>query len=197
MISLVKRICVFCGSSIGASPVYAEAARAMAIELVSRQIEIVYGGGNVGLMGILADAAMAAGGRIIGVIPRALAAREIAHTRLTELRVVDSMHERKATMADLSDGFVALPGGFGTFEELFEVVTWTQLGVHRKPFGLLNVARFYDPLIAFLDHATEERFIRPEHRALVAHDSIPAPLIERLVTFVPPLVPKWMTVDEV
>lgn len=190
------RLCVFCGSNIGASPVYAECARALAIELVSRGIEVVYGGGNVGLMGILADTVLATGGTITGVIPQGLVAREVAHAHLSRLHIVGSMHERKAMMASLADGFVAMPGGFGTFEELFEVITWTQLGVHRKPCGLLNTARFYDPLIAFLDHATEERFVRPEHRSLLLHESSPATLLDRLAAFVPPDVPKWMEMDE-
>lgn len=190
------RVCVFCGSSIGASPVYAESARAFAIELVARGIEVVYGGANVGLMGILADTVLAAGGSVTGVIPQPLVAREIAHARLTHLHIVESMHERKAMMASLADGFVALPGGFGTFEELFEAVTWTQLGVHTKPCGLLNVARFYDPLIAFLDHATDERFVHTDHRALIVHDTMPAALLDRMAAFVPPDVPKWIALDE-
>jgi uncharacterized protein (TIGR00730 family) len=192
----VVRLCVFCGANIGASPVYAESVRAFAVELVARGIEVVYGGGNVGLMGILADTVLASGGSIIGVIPEALVAREIAHARLTRLHVVASMHERKAMMASLSDGFVALPGGFGTFEEFFEVVTWTQLGVHAKPCGLLNAARFYDPLIAFLNHATDERFVRTSHRGLVLHDTAPAALLDRMTAFVPPDVPKWIALDE-
>ena len=193
----VQCLTVFCGSNAGASAVYADAARAFALELVSRGIELVYGGGNVGLMGVLADAVLAAGGRITGVIPQSLVAREIAHARLTELVVVDSMHARKAIMASRADAFVALPGGFGTFEEFFEVVTWTQLGVHAKPCGLLNVAGFYDPLIAFLDRATDERFIRPAHRDLIQHSANPRVLLDRLASFVPPTVSKWMTAEEV
>lgn len=193
----VLRVAVFCGSNSGASPVYADAARALALELVSRDISVVYGGGNVGLMGILADAVLAAGGRITGVIPQSLVAREIAHARLTELVVVESMHERKAIMASRADAFVALPGGFGTFEEFFEVVTWTQLGVHAKPCGLLNAAGFYDPLIAFLDRATAERFIRPAHRELIQHSADPRALVERLASFIPPTVSKWITAEEV
>lgn len=193
----MTRICVFCGSNIGASPAYADGARAFAIELVSRGIEVVYGGGNVGLMGILADTVLAAGGSVTGVIPQGLMAREVGHTRLTRLHVVSSMHERKAMMASLADGFVALPGGFGTFEEFFEVVTWTQLGVHGKPCGLLNVAHFYDPLIGFLNHAIDERFVRAENRALIVHDTTPAALLDRMTAWVPPDVPRWIRAAEV
>jgi uncharacterized protein (TIGR00730 family) len=193
----VKRLCVFCGSNIGDNPIYTQATRALAVELVSRDIEVVYGGGNVGLMGILADAVIAAGGRIVGVMPRALVDREIAHAHLTQLHVVDSMHERKAQMSRLADGFLALPGGFGTLDEFFEAVTWTQLGVHRKPCGLLNVARFYDPLIEFLEHATDEHFVHPEHRAIVLHDPRPAALLDRMEAFVVPDIPKWLRQDEV
>ena len=148
---MMKRLCVFCGSSVGVKPAYAEAAAAFGTLLATRGIVLVYGGGNVGLMGVIADAALAAGGEVIGVIPRALADREIAHTGVSELRVVDSMHTRKAMMADLSDAFVAMPGGVGTFEEFFEAITWTQLGLHRKACGLLNVNGFYTPLAAFID----------------------------------------------
>jgi uncharacterized protein (TIGR00730 family) len=193
----VASLAVFCGSNSGASSVYADAARTLALELVSRGITVVYGGGNVGLMGILADAVLTAGGCITGVIPQSLVAREIAHAGLTELLVVESMHERKALMALRADAFVALPGGFGTFEEFFEVVTWTQLGVHAKPCGLLNVAGFYDPLIAFLDRATDERFIKPAHRGLIQHSADPRELVEQLARFVPPVVSKWITTEEV
>jgi uncharacterized protein (TIGR00730 family) len=155
-----------------------------------------FGGGQVGLMGILADAALEAGGEVIGVIPHALAAREVAHQRLTTLHVVDSMHERKALMAQLSDAFVALPGGFGTYEEFFEVVTWTQLGVHRKPCGLLNVAGFFDPLVQFVDAAVNEQFIRPAHRAAVLVHDDPARLLEQLSAVTLPEVPRWMDLKE-
>jgi uncharacterized protein (TIGR00730 family) len=192
----VNRLCVFCGSNIGASPIYTHATRALTIELVARGVEVVYGGGNVGLMGILADAVLAAGGRVVGVMPRPLVAREIAHAHLSHLHVVDSMHERKALMTELADGFLALPGGFGTLEEFFEVVTWTQLGVHAKPCGLLNVNGFFDPLIEFLDHATDERFIRAEHRDLIIHDPRPAALLDRMEAFVVPDLPKWLRQDE-
>jgi uncharacterized protein (TIGR00730 family) len=149
------RLCVFCGSSTGRHPAFADAAQVLATELARRNIEIVYGGGNIGLMGVVADAALAAGGRVIGVIPEGLVARELAHPGVSALHVVASMHERKALMADLSDGFIALPGGFGTLEEFCEVVTWTQLGIHQKPCGLLNVEGYYDGLLAFFAHALQ------------------------------------------
>jgi uncharacterized protein (TIGR00730 family) len=192
----MRRVCVFCGSSVGASPAYAEAARVMGRALVARGCSLVYGGGHVGLMGVLADAVLAAGGEVTGVIPHALNAREIAHAGLTELHVVDSMHERKAMMAAMSDAFIAMPGGFGTYEEFFEAVTWTQLGVHKKPCGLLNVAGFYDPVIAFLDRAVRESFIRPEHRAAVVVDPAPAALLDALERLTLPDVPKWIGLAE-
>jgi uncharacterized protein (TIGR00730 family) len=176
----VERICVFCGSNRGSRPAYAEAARRMGTELARRRLGLVYGGGRVGLMGILADAALAAGGEVTGVIPEALLAWEVAHASLTDLQVVASMHERKARMADLSDAFVALPGGFGTLEEFCEVLTWSQLGLHRKLCGLVNVDGYYDPLLALLDHAVTERFVRPEHRALVLEASEPERLLDLL-----------------
>lgn len=186
------RLCVFCGSSTGLDPAFASAARTLATELAARGIDVVYGGGNVGLMGIVADAALAAGGRVIGVIPHALVTRELAHQGLSEIHVVDSMHERKALMSSLSDGFIALPGGFGTLEEFCEAVTWTQLGVHAKPCGLLNVAGFYDGLLAFLEHALHEEFLRATHREIVVSDTDPSALIDRLVAWQPPLIPKWI-----
>jgi uncharacterized protein (TIGR00730 family) len=164
--------------------------------LVERGHSLVYGGGHVGLMGILADTVLAAGGEAIGVIPHALNEREIAHLRLTTLHVVDSMHERKAMMAEMSDAFIAMPGGFGTYEEFFEAVTWTQLGVHQKPCGLLNVAGFYDPIVQFLDHAVRQQFIRPEHREAVLTDSDPVRLLDRLGAVVLPDVPKWIGLAE-
>ena len=164
--------------------------------LVDRGISLVYGGGHVGLMGILADAVLEAGGEAIGVIPHALNSREIAHLNLTTLHVVDSMHERKAKMAAMSDAFVAMPGGFGTYEEFFEAVTWTQLGVHKKPCGLLNVAGFYDPIIQFLDHAVREQFIRPAHRETVLVDSDPDRLLDALGKVILPEVPKWIGLAE-
>ena len=168
----------------------------MGQELARRKIGVVYGGGAIGLMGVLADAALEAGGEVHGVIPHALSAREIGHHGLTELHVVDSMHERKHLMASLSDAFIAMPGGFGTFEEFFEVTTWTQLGVHRKPCGLLDVDGFYAPLVAFMDHAVAEGFIRREHRASVVVDEDPARLIDRLAALPLPDVPKWITEQE-
>jgi len=177
-------------------PAYADAAKAMGVLLAERRIGIVYGGGNVGLMGVVADAALAAGGEVIGVIPRALADKEIAHAGLTELQVVDSMHTRKAMMAELSDGFIAMPGGVGTFEEFFEAVTWTQLGLHRKACGLLNVDGFYSPLENFIDRAVAEGFIRPAHRGIVVTDTDPARLLDKLVAAVLPDMPKWIRPDE-
>jgi uncharacterized protein (TIGR00730 family) len=192
----MRRLCVFCGSSVGVRPAYSDAAKAMGTLLASRGIGLVYGGGNVGLMGMVADAALAAGGEVIGVIPRALADKEIAHAGLTVLHVVDSMHTRKAMMAELSDGFVAMPGGVGTFEEFFEAVTWTQLGLHRKACGLLNVGGFYSPLEHFIDRAVDEGFIRAAHRGIVVMDSDPARLLDKLAAAVLPDAPKWIRPDE-
>jgi len=192
----MRRVCVFCGSSTGGREVYAEAARELGREIVARQLTLVYGGGQVGLMGELANAVLAEGGEVVGVIPHALASREIAHAGLTKLHVVDSMHERKALMAQLSDAFVALPGGFGTYEEFFEAVTWTQLGVHRKPCGLLNVSGFYDPIIGFLDRAVEEQFVRREHRAAVVVDTAAGRLLDQLGRIRLPDVPKWIDLTE-
>jgi uncharacterized protein (TIGR00730 family) len=192
----MKRICIYCGSSTGNQPLYREMAEAMGALLARRGIGLVYGGGNVGLMGIVADAALAGGGEVIGVIPRSLADREIAHGGVTDLRVVDSMHTRKALMAELSDAFIAMPGGVGTFEEFFEAVTWTQLGVHRKPCGLLNVGGFYTPLAAFIDQAVTEGFIKPIHRAVIVVDDDPERLLNSLATIKLPDVPKWIKKDE-
>ena len=192
----MRRVCVFCGSSVGVRPAYEQAAHEMGRTLARRGIGLVFGGGKVGLMGVVADAVMAAGGEAIGVIPQTLDDREIGHTGITELRIVDSMHTRKAMMADLSDAFIAMPGGVGTFEEFFEVVTWTQLGLHRKPCGLLNVDGFYTPLSAFIDRATDEGFIRPVHRAAIVMDSDPATLLDVMSTIVLPDLPKWITSKE-
>jgi uncharacterized protein (TIGR00730 family) len=190
----VKRVCVFCGSAAGARHEYVAAARDLASELARRGLGLVYGGGSVGLMGALADAALAAGVEVIGVIPRPLATRELAHAGLTELRLVASMHERKATMASLADGFIALPGGLGTLEEMLEMLTWTQLGIHRKPLGLLNVAAYWDPLLSLLHHAARESFIRPEHLDLLLAAPTPPALLDRLATWNPPTLPRaWLS----
>lgn len=191
-----RRVAVFCGSSMGNQAAYSEAAVALGGLLARNGIGLVYGGGNVGLMGVVADGALAAGGEVIGVIPHSLATREIAHHGVTDLRVVDSMHTRKAMMADLSDAFIAMPGGFGTFEELFEAVTWTQLGLHRKPLGLLNVAGFYSPLAAFIDQAVSDGFIKPLHRTAIVVDDNPERLLESMATLELPDVPKWIRREE-
>ena len=192
----MRSLCVFCGSSDGNNPAFAAATRALGGLLAGRRIDVVYGGGNVGLMGVLADAVLDAGGRITGVIPHALVARELAHQRLTESHVVHSMHERKALMASLVDGFIALPGGFGTLEEFAEAVTWTQLGLQAKPCGLLNVAGFYDGLLAFLTHARDEAFLRPTHGEIVVADTDPVSLLERLLVWQPPAVMRWLSPGE-
>jgi uncharacterized protein (TIGR00730 family) len=192
----MKRVCVFCGSSVGARSIYRDAAVAMGTVLAAKKIGLVYGGGNVGLMGVVADAVLAGGGDVIGVIPQSLADREVAHLGVTDLRVVDSMHTRKAMMADLADAFVAMPGGVGTFEEFFEAVTWTQLGVHRKPCGLLNAGGFYTPLEAFIDQAVTEGFIKSVHRSIVVCDDDPARLLDKLANVTLPDVPKWIRRDE-
>jgi uncharacterized protein (TIGR00730 family) len=179
----LKRLCVFCGSKHGARPVYREAARAMGEALVAAGIDLVYGGGKVGLMGVIADAVLDAGGEVIGVIPEAMSDKEIAHYGLTDLHVVDTMHERKALMYNLSDGFVALPGGLGTLEELFEITTWSQLGLHAKPTGLLDVAGFFTPLVGFLDQLVSEGFVSSRHRRLLRVAGDPAGLIDRLAAF--------------
>ena len=186
------RICVYAGSNPGAKDAYAEAAADLARLLAERGIGVVYGGARVGLMGILADTGLAAGGEVIGVMPRALVDREIGHTGLTELHVVGSMHERKALMAELSDGFVALPGGAGTLEELIEIYTWSQLGLHDKPMGVLNVKGYYDGLAALLDHAQQEGFLRPEHRAAMHAEATPAALLERFDGWKPAGLGKWL-----
>jgi len=187
----MRRVCVFCGSSGGRDGVHREAARAFGELLARRGIGLVYGGGGAGLMGALADAALGAGGEVVGVIPHGLERREVGHRGLTEMRVVGSMHERKAVMAGLSDAFVALPGGMGTLEETAEAITWTQLGIHAKPVGLLDAAGYWAPLVAFFDHATELGFIRPEHRAIVLVEGDPALLLDRLATWRPPSVEPW------
>jgi uncharacterized protein (TIGR00730 family) len=189
---MLRRICVFCGSSSGTRPVYQQAAQTVGQLLCRRGIELVYGGGRVGLMGIVANACLNEGGRVIGVIPQALADKEVAHTGLTELRIVTSMHERKSLMADLSDAFMALPGGFGTWEEFFEVLTWAQLGIHRKACGVLNVGGYYDPLLQMADRALSEGFVREMHRGLLLSDADPGQLLDRLNSYAGPAVEKGL-----
>jgi uncharacterized protein (TIGR00730 family) len=188
----MRALCVFCGSSAGARPAYLAAARDLGRLLARRDIRLVYGGARVGLMGAVADAVLEAGGAVTGVIPEALRTREVAHPSLPDLRIVSSMHERKALMADLSDGFVAIPGGAGTLEEFFEVWTWGQLGIHRKPCGLLNTAGYFDGLLTFLDHAVGERFVRREHRAMVVVDDDAERLLDGMAGYRAPDLPKWI-----
>jgi uncharacterized protein (TIGR00730 family) len=195
-VKALARVCVYCGANRGRNPAYAAAAQAMGRALARRGIELVTGGGRVGLMGVVADAALEAGGRVTGVIPQALMAKELAHQGLSELVVTDSMHERKARMAELSDGFVALPGGLGTYEELFEIWTWAQLGWHHKPCGLLNALGFYDRLVAFVDGACEAGFLKAEHRAMLVVESDPDPLLDRFTRYEPPTVTKWIGREE-
>ncbi|MGH3356338.1 MAG: TIGR00730 family Rossman fold protein [Nocardioidaceae bacterium] len=185
-------VCVFSGSSPGARPEYADAARCLGEEVARRGQRLVYGGASVGLMRVVADAVLDAGGDVVGVMPQHLIDKEIAYPRLTDLRITGSMHERKALMADLSDGFVALPGGYGTLEEFTEVLTWSQLGLQQKPCGLLDVAGFYTALRGFLDHAVSEQFIRPEHRRLVIADTVPADLLDALSAWEPTGDDKWL-----
>ena len=192
----MQRLCVFCGSNPGASPEYIEAARQSAKALVTRGLELVYGGGSIGIMGALADAVLEQGGKVIGIIPRPLWDREVGHRGLTELRLVNTMHERKALMAELADGFIALPGGIGTLEEFFEVWTWAQLGIHTKPCGLLNVSGYFDSLLAFLEHAVSEQFIRDRHREMVMVETDVEALLERLMAYRAPKVSKWLKCDE-
>jgi len=194
--SKTMRLCVFCGSSAGQDPIYLAKARALGETLAAHGIDLVYGGASVGLMGAVADAALAKGGHVIGVMPQALVDKEIAHRDLSDLRVVGSMHERKALMAELADGFIALPGGLGTFEELFEVWTWAQLGYHRKPCALLNADGFYDKLTDFLDDVVERGFVKPIHRAMLIVENEPAALIEAIRAYEPPKVDKWIKAGE-
>ena len=188
----MNSVAVFCGANPGNEPWFAEAATELGKTLAQRKIRVLFGGGSVGLMGILADAVLAGGGHVIGVIPKALATKELAHTGLSDLRIVGTMHERKALMADLAGGFVAMPGGLGTFEEFCEVLTWAQLGIHAKPCGILNVDGYYDPLLALLDHAVEERFVRPQHRSLVLASAEPALLLDAMEAFRAPPLEKWI-----
>lgn len=192
----MQRVCVYCGSNEGDDPAYVHAAQALGHALACANIGLVYGGASIGLMGAVANAALAAGGQVTGVIPRVLAEKEIAHRGLTDLRVVSSMHERKALMAELSDGFVALPGGIGTLEELFEVWTWAQLGHHAKPCAVLNVNGFYDDLITFLNGVADRRFMKTAHRAMLIVVQEPIELIGRLRAYEPPVVTKWIKPGE-
>jgi uncharacterized protein (TIGR00730 family) len=192
----LSSICVFCGSNAGADPAYLEAAEAVGRRLAQRGVRVVYGGGKVGMMGAVADAVRDEGGDVIGVIPQAIVDLEIGHDGLDDLRVVGSMHERKALMAELSDAFIALPGGIGTLEELFEVYTWAQLGIHAKPLGLLDVAGYFRPLVAFLDHAVQERFLRPETRTLLAVSDDLDDLLAALEASGPVTLHKWIDLDQ-
>jgi uncharacterized protein (TIGR00730 family) len=191
----MNSVCLYLGSSSGARPEYEAVVRQLATIIAQRGMTLVYGGGNVGLMGIAANTALAAGGKVIGVIPSDIAEKEVEHSGLTELQVVDSMHERKMRMAKLADGIIALPGGLGTLEELFEMLTWSQLGFHRKPVGLVNVAGYYDLLLEFLDQMVEERFVKQVHRDLLLTDSDPEVLLDRLIDYQPPVADKWLDLD--
>jgi uncharacterized protein (TIGR00730 family) len=192
----LKRICVFCGSSPGSHPRYAEAARHLGQLLASQGIGLVYGGAMVGLMGEVANAVLSAGGEVHGVIPDALRDREIAHRSITHLHHVRTMHDRKALMYDLSDAFIALPGGMGTLDELCEILTWAQLGLHKKPCGLINIAGYFNHLIAFFDHASAEQFLRPQHRALVMVEPTAEALLDHFRRYVPPRLEKWIDRDD-
>lgn len=186
----MKRICVFCGSSPGATPEYIQAATQLGYALASKNIGLVYGGAKVGMMGRIAEAVLEKNGEVIGVIPKGLAEKEVSFTELADLRVVASMHERKALMIDLSDGFIALPGGLGTLEEFFEVATWAQLGLHPKPCGLLNIKQYYNKLMDFLDHTVDEKFVEPEHRSMILMDEDPERLLQKFEAYRPPVVDK-------
>lgn len=188
----MKRVCVYCGSSPGRQPAYLEAARNLGLEFVRREIGLVYGGASIRMMGEIADTVLNNGGEVIGVMPQALVDKEVSHEGLTELKVVRSMHERKATMAELSDGFIALPGGLGTVEELFEILTWSQLGFHTKPSALLNVIGYYDLLSAFIDHSVKEQFVHELHRQLLIIKKQPVSLLDAMEDYQPPKVNKWI-----
>jgi len=192
----MKRICVYCGSNPGKLAEYREAARMLGHELAVRNLGLVYGGASIGVMGAVADAVLEKGGEAIGVIPFALATREVAHSGLNDLFVVDSMHERKAKMAELSDGFIALPGGWGTIEEIFEMLTWAQLGFHQKPCGLLNISGYYDHLFTFLEHAIDQRFVREEYRPMIMMEQTADDLLDRYLKYQPPTVKKWIGSEE-
>lgn len=190
----MKSICVFCGSSIGSDDAFREAAASLGRLLAERGIRLVYGGGKVGLMGVVADAALQAGGEVLGIIPEALMLKEVGHGNLTELVVTRTMHDRKAAMADAAEGFIALPGGFGTLDELCEILTWAQLGIHTKPIGLLDIDGFFAHLEAFFDFAVDQGFIKPEHRELLMRESDPEALLDRMAAWTPTTVPKWTEV---
>lgn len=192
----LQNLCVYCGSNSGTRPEYAIEARRFAEALVDRNIGLIYGGASIGLMGVVADTVLAAGGTVTGVIPRALLRKEVVHHGLTELVITESMHARKAKMAQLADAFVALPGGIGTFEELFEIWTWTQLGFHRKPCALFNALGYFDPLVRFLDHAVEEGFLKPMHRSMLLVSDSAENLLEALRSYRPPVVEKWVGAEE-
>jgi uncharacterized protein (TIGR00730 family) len=193
----MRRLCVFCGSSAGGRPAYAEGARRLGELLAARRVGLVFGGGHIGLMGVVADAVLAAGGEVIGVIPQALVEKELAHPGATRLHIVSSMHERKALMADLADGFIALPGGFGTADELFEILTWAQLGLHAKPVGLVNIEGYFDALLAWLDHTVAEQFVRAEPRRLLLEANDPARLLDLILGFKASAPrPKWIDEQE-
>jgi uncharacterized protein (TIGR00730 family) len=192
----LKSVCVYCGSSSGRLEAYADSARALGKALVARDIRLIYGGASIGVMGMVADAVLDAGGQVIGVIPEPLARKEVAHTRLTEIHLTRSMHERKSLMAEMSDAFIALPGGLGTLEELFEIWTWEQLGIHTKPCGLLNVEGYFDKLISFLDHATEEQFVKQLHRSMLLVETSADKLLDRFSSYVAPVVGTWMGIEE-
>lgn len=194
--SPVNSICIYCGSSPGRLDAYASAAYSLAESLASRNIRLVYGGASIGIMGMVADRVLQLGGQAVGVIPKALAHKEVAHQHLTELHVTHSMHERKMLMAELSDGFIALPGGIGTLEELFEIWTWAQLGFHHKPCGLLNVAGYYDALIQFLDHVRAEQFVKEHHHAMLMVETDPDALLDRYASYQSPAVKHWLGKDE-
>lgn len=188
----MKSICVYCGSSPGRQEAYSSAARDLAKSLVDRNLRLVYGGASVGIMGLIADTVLQLGGQAVGVIPDALVRNEVAHANLTEIHVTQSMHERKTLMAELSDGFIAMPGGIGTLEEIFEIWTWAQLGFHRKPCGLLNIEGYFDSLSTFLDHAVAEQFVKKPHRSMLIVDSAPETLLDRFASYEPPTIQKWV-----
>ncbi len=192
----MKTVCVYCGSNLGNDKAYQDMAKALGRALVAKDIALVYGGAKVGIMGLIADTVLAHGGHVTGIIPQALLDKEVGHDGLTELHVVQSMHQRKTMMEELSDGFIAMPGGVGTLEEFFEVLTWAQLGFHNKPCALLNVEGYYDHLLEHLQHSVQEGFIRPEHTAMVLNESNPERLLESMLAYQPPVVSKWIRSDE-